>query len=172
MKPGPIINKVHFQTTVVHGTIRPVQLQNHITFTIQMVTSLPFLRLISNSLVRKLLFSSFGTITINATLWQLKWPNAERHVSLLWDTNNTSSVNIMLLDLDWWTLESRRTKLQLDMFYKIVNDLVDIGHSIFLVKTKVLQRSQHNIRYFPFSTRTGTFKFSLNPDVYHYMELQ
>ena len=42
---------------------------------------------------------------------------------------NTDSVTAMLKDLEWETLESRRTKIQLVMFYKIVNDLVDIPSS-------------------------------------------
>ena len=39
--------------------------------------------------------------------------------------HNTSSVTDMLQDLNWETLESRRTKLQLVMMFKITNDLVD-----------------------------------------------
>ena len=50
-------------------------------------------------------------------------------------TNNyttTSSVNEMLQQLKWETLESRRTKIQLTMFYKIVNNLVDIPADHYL----------------------------------------
>ena len=46
--------------------------------------------------------------------------------------HNTSSVTDMLQDLNWETLESRRTKLQLVMIYKIMNDLVDIPADTYL----------------------------------------
>jgi hypothetical protein len=42
---------------------------------------------------------------------------------------NTSSGTDMLDNLEWETLESRRTKIQLVMFFKIINDLVDIPSS-------------------------------------------
>ena len=46
--------------------------------------------------------------------------------------HNTSSVTDMLQDLNWEMLESRRTKLQLVMIYKIMNDLVDIPADTYL----------------------------------------
>ena len=46
--------------------------------------------------------------------------------------HNTSSVTDMLEHLGWETLESRRTKAQLTMFFKIVNDLVAIPHEQYL----------------------------------------
>jgi hypothetical protein len=42
---------------------------------------------------------------------------------------NTSSVTDMLENLEWETLESGRTTIQLEMFFKIINDLVDIPSS-------------------------------------------
>ena len=42
---------------------------------------------------------------------------------------NTSSVSEMREHLNWETLESRRTKSSLTMFYKVVNGLVDISAS-------------------------------------------
>jgi hypothetical protein len=40
--------------------------------------------------------------------------------------HNTSSVSSMIDHLGWETLESRRTKVQLTMLYKIIYDLIDI----------------------------------------------
>ena len=48
--------------------------------------------------------------------------------------HNTSSVTEMLQDLNWKTLELRRTKLQLVMIYKIINDLVDIPSYPYLTQ--------------------------------------
>jgi hypothetical protein len=45
---------------------------------------------------------------------------------------NTSIVGDMLEHLGWETLEQRRNKLQLVLFYKIVNNLVDIPSSKYL----------------------------------------
>ena len=42
----------------------------------------------------------------------------------------------MLQDLNWETLESRRTKLQLAMMYKITIDLVDINCDAYLTSCK------------------------------------
>ena len=39
-------------------------------------------------------------------------------------SSNTSSVTSMLDHLDWESLEARRTKCQLTMVFKIINDLV------------------------------------------------
>ena len=46
--------------------------------------------------------------------------------------HNTSSVSDMLEHLKWDTLEARRCKLQLTMFYKIVNNIVDINKDLYL----------------------------------------
>ena len=46
--------------------------------------------------------------------------------------HNTSSVTSMLDHLEWETLESRRTKNQLIMFFKIVHGLVDIPADKYL----------------------------------------
>ena len=38
---------------------------------------------------------------------------------------STSSVSPMLDHLQWESLEARRSKIQLTLFYKVVHDLVD-----------------------------------------------
>ncbi|KAH3872865.1 hypothetical protein DPMN_036088 [Dreissena polymorpha] len=48
--------------------------------------------------------------------------------------HNTSSVSSMIEHLQWETLESRRTKAQHTMLYKIINDLVDIPANQYLVQ--------------------------------------
>ena len=44
---------------------------------------------------------------------------------------NTSSVSSILDHRQWESLESRRSKIRLILFYKVVNDLVDIPSSIY-----------------------------------------
>ena len=46
--------------------------------------------------------------------------------------HNTSSVTSMLEHLEWETLEARRTKNQLVMFFKIIHGLVDIPAKRYL----------------------------------------
>ena len=43
--------------------------------------------------------------------------------------HNTSSVTSMLDHLEWESLEARRAKNQLTMFFKIIHGLVDNGHT-------------------------------------------
>ena len=57
---------------------------------------------------------------------------------------NTSRVTDMLDNLEWETLESRRTKIQLEMFFKIINDLVDIPSSNYLIPANSKTRSNHS----------------------------
>jgi hypothetical protein len=49
----------------------------------------------------------------------------------------------MLDNLEWETLESRRAKNQLVMFFKIINDLVDIPSSNYLIPANSKTRSNH-----------------------------
>ena len=61
--------------------------------------------------------------------------------------HNTSSVTEMLDELGWETLECRRQKLQLTLFYKIVNNLVDIPASDYLTHTPSRLCSNHKFKY-------------------------
>jgi hypothetical protein len=77
--------------------------------------------------------------------------------------HNTSSVSSMLQDLGWQSLESRRQKTQLTMFFKIVNDLVDIRANDYLTPTSSRTRANNSRRFRQISTRTDTYKFSFFP---------
>ena len=76
---------------------------------------------------------------------------------------NTSSVSDMIDDLEWETLESRRTKIQLTMFFKIVNDLVDIPSSDYLILANSKTRANHSKKMQQYHTRTDIFKNSFFP---------
>ena len=54
---------------------------------------------------------------------------------------NTSSVSSMLDHLQWESLESRRSKIQLTLFYKVAYDLVDIPSSAYLTPSIARTRS-------------------------------
>ena len=60
--------------------------------------------------------------------------------------HNTSSVTSrpMLDHLEWETLESRRAKNQLIMFFKIVHGLVDIPADKYLTPASTRNRSRHS----------------------------
>ena len=77
--------------------------------------------------------------------------------------HNTSSVTEMLGDLQWETLESRRTKIQLTMLFKIVNDLVDIPAEEYLSPASTQTRALHSkkLRQYPAKSDTLKYSFSL-----------
>ena len=60
---------------------------------------------------------------------------------------NKSSVTDMLDYLGWETHESRRTKLQLTVFYKIVHDLIAIPHSRYLTSVSKKTRAAHSFKF-------------------------
>ena len=76
---------------------------------------------------------------------------------------NTSSVTDMLDYLGWETHESRRTKLQLTVFYKIVHDLIAIPHSRYLTPASKKTRAAHSFKFQQYPTSTDCFKFSFFP---------
>ena len=76
---------------------------------------------------------------------------------------NTSSVTSMLQHLQWESLESRRAKIQLTLFFKVVNDLIDIPAADYLTPAISRTRSSHRKKYRQFSNSTDTFKFSFFP---------
>ncbi len=86
---------------------------------------------------------------------------AARYASNNYD--NTSSVTNMLKDLQWETLESRRTKIQLTMFYKIMNDLVDIPSADYITPASTRTRSNHSKKVLQYHTGTDTSKYSFFP---------
>ena len=76
---------------------------------------------------------------------------------------NTSSVSSMLDHLQWESLESRRSKIQLTLFYKVAYDLVDIPSSAYLTPSTARTRSSHNKKFRRFSPSTKCFKSTFYP---------
>ena len=76
---------------------------------------------------------------------------------------NTNSVTDMLDNLEWDTLESRRTKIQLTMFFKIINDLVDSPSSNYLIPANSKTRSNHSKKMQQYHTRSDVFKYCFFP---------
>ena len=76
---------------------------------------------------------------------------------------NTSSVSEMLDRLNWETLESRRTKSSITMFYKVVNNLVDIPASTYLTPGSSRTRSSHSLKFRQFQCSLNSFKYSFFP---------
>ena len=58
--------------------------------------------------------------------------------------HNTSSVTSMIDHLEWETLESRRTKNQITMLFKILHGLVDIPAADYLTPANTQTRSSHS----------------------------
>ena len=88
-------------------------------------------------------------------------PRAARYVSNRF--RNTSSVSLMLDALQWESLESRRTKIQLTLLFKIKNDLVDIRADDYLPSSTGRTRQAHSMKFRQISTLTDLYKYSFSP---------
>ena len=77
--------------------------------------------------------------------------------------HNTSSVTSMLDHLEWEIVESRRTKNQLIMFFKIVHDLVDIPADKYQTPASTRTRSRHSLKYRQIPTSSDYYKRSFFP---------
>ena len=86
---------------------------------------------------------------------------AARYVSNRY--HNTSSVSSMLQDLGWESLENRRQKLQLIMFYKIVNNLVDIPATQYLTPAPSRLRSNDKLKFRHQASKSDCLKYSFFP---------
>ena len=73
---------------------------------------------------------------------------------------NTSSVSSMLDHLQWESLETRRSKIQLTFLYKIVNDMIDIPADEYLTKGASRTRSAHSKKSGQYRTSTDSLKYS------------
>ena len=72
---------------------------------------------------------------------------------------NTSSVSSMLDHLQWESLESRRSEIQLTLLYKIVNNMIDIPADELLTKGASRTRSAHSKKYRQYHTTTDSLKY-------------
>ena len=77
--------------------------------------------------------------------------------------HNTSSVTSMLDNFSWESLESRRTKAQLTMLYKITNNLVDIQADQQLIPTQGNTRSCHSMKFHQPTTSSSFYRNSFFP---------
>ena len=76
---------------------------------------------------------------------------------------NTSSVSDMLDHLQWESLESRRTKAQFTMMYKIGNDLVDVPAEQYLTPGSSRTRATQTRKFRQISAKTTYYKNSFFP---------
>ena len=76
---------------------------------------------------------------------------------------NTSSVTDMLENLNWETLETRRTKSQLTMMFKIPHGLVDIPADDYLTPASTRTRALHTKKLRQYASSTDALKYSFFP---------
>ena len=62
--------------------------------------------------------------------------------------------------LQWKTLETRRTKLQLTMLYKIVNNFVDVDKDLYLTPATTRTRTKRSNKFRLFPTSRDCFKYT------------
>ena len=77
--------------------------------------------------------------------------------------HNTSSVNSMLQDLNWPTLQQRRLRTRLIFFYKITHNLVAIYPSnlLFPIDSRTRHHNPHSFQHI--RCNKDTYKFSFYP---------
>ena len=75
-----------------------------------------------------------------------------------------SSVSDMLSMLHMSTLEERRNAQSLSIFYKILNNLVDISLPDYIIPSQVQNRG-HNNKFIPIQPHIDVYKFSFYPRV-------
>ena len=76
---------------------------------------------------------------------------------------NTSSVTDMLENLNWETLETRRTKSQLTKMFKILHGLVDIPADDYLTPASTRTRALHTKKLRQYASSTDALKYSFFP---------
>ena len=82
--------------------------------------------------------------------------------------HNTSHVGEMIDDLQWSTLEKRRTNSSLTLFYKIHNKLVDIDRDRYLTTNKSTRHSgrlSNSQQYDRQTSSSDLLKFSYFPRI-------
>ena len=77
--------------------------------------------------------------------------------------HNTSSVSNMLTNLNWPSLQIRRTRSRLIMFYKIINNVVAIQPPPEIIQTvnTITRQGIHTYRHI--STSKDSYKYSFFP---------
>ena len=75
-----------------------------------------------------------------------------------------ASVSEMLNKLDFKTLTERRNESKLILFYKVLNNLVDIDTSNILYPRPTVHDTRgHHLRFLPFTTRVDSYHNSFFP---------
>ena len=74
--------------------------------------------------------------------------------------HNTSSVANMIHSLDWPTLQERRLKTRLHIFYKIINNKIAVPYENILIPSQSRTRSTHSNTIRQIQCNKDSFKFS------------
>ena len=82
------------------------------------------------------------------------------------DYRSDSSVSTMIKNLHWDSLETRRTKSSLVMFYKTINILAAIPYEHYVKRiTNSTTRHSYQHKILPLSSSKNAFKFSFIPRI-------
>ena len=76
------------------------------------------------------------------------------------DTTIPSSVTEMIHALDWPTLQERRLKTRLHIFYKIINNKIAVPYDNILIPSQSRARSTHSNTIRQIQCIKDSFKFS------------
>ena len=108
--------------------------------------------------------AQFGTLTLQNIAIKLRWSNDGQLYRYACNRyHNTSSVTDMLQTLTWPSLQQRRLKTKLIMFYKIVHHIVAIPTTI-LIPTDPRIRQCHPFTYRHLHAFKDPYKYSFFPN--------
>ena len=94
---------------------------------------------------------------------RLKWSREDLHDLSQTDTETPAASRTCLTISVGKSHETRRSKLQLIVLYKIVHGLIDIPPTDYATQTNSRTRSAHKYKYKQYSTSTDCFKYSFSP---------
>ena len=77
--------------------------------------------------------------------------------------HNTSSVSDIIGNLNWETLEQRRMRVRVTMFYKITNNVVAIDLNQYVTHQQKITRFTNKLQFQTYSTTKDYFKCSSFP---------
>ena len=83
-----------------------------------------------------------------------------------WTTNDfarMTSITSLLHQLDWQTLEERRSVAHLCLFCKVANDLVAVPRPNYIQPTHMISRYCHSMTFHQIHTGKDSYKYSFFP---------
>ena len=99
----------------------------------------------------------------NSDIYKLEKVQRRAARWVLSDYSRETSVSLLLLSLNWLTLQQRRLSSRLTIFYKIVNNQLPITFPPYYIPTQYHTRQYHQEHYIVPQSNTNSHKYSFYP---------